>query len=345
VLLVGGLFAAGCVGDSDTSASVVAEEFDESPARTESAGTESAGTESAGTALAGTALAGTVPAEPAGTEPSSTAPAEPAGTEPSSTEPAIDDPQPVNPELRDGGPLELIFRDEFDTGSLADVWTTCYWWQLDGGCTIAGNDEQQWYQPDAVAVGVDGLELTVRREEQRTSEGDRLPYTSGMVSTGHVDSKVEDFGFAFTYGIVEARIRLPEGAGLWPAVWLLSADRTSRPEIDAMEWYGSRPDETTSHVHATVDGEAQSEGIDYTFDRSLAGAWHEIAVDWSAERVAFYFDGVEIGRVDDDALVPDSPMYLIMNLAAGGLAGDVDESALPQSMLVDYIRVWQEIGT
>ncbi|NND73744.1 MAG: glycoside hydrolase family 16 protein [Ilumatobacter sp.] len=249
--------------------------------------------------------------------------------------------------VADAHELELVLYEPFDDEELDAIWTTCYWWQVDGGCTISSNDEQQWYRPEAVTVADGSLRLEVTADPQRTTDGDVLPYRSGMISSGHVDHHdIDEPGYAFTYGVVETRIRLPEGDGMWPAVWLLSADRTSLPEIDLLEWYGSRPTMVTSHVHQRIDDERSSARVEITSDEPLGGGWHDVAVDWAPDRVVFYLDGVETGRVVDPELIPHSPMYLIINLAAGGAnAGDVDESVLPQTLLVDDVRIWQRGGS
>lgn len=239
---------------------------------------------------------------------------------------------------------ELAFADDFDGSDLANSWTTCYWWQVDGGCTIASNDELQWYQPEAVSVKGGALELRATADPQETTDGDVLPYRSGVVTTGHVDNDVDELGYAFTYGYVEARIQLPEGDGLWPAVWLLSADRTSLPEIDLFEWYGSRSTIATSHVHQRVNGERASERVDVILTET-SDDWHMVAALWTPESVTFFLDGVETGQVTDPELIPATPMYVIINLALGGPAGDVDDNALPRSFRVDHVRVWQKAGT
>jgi beta-glucanase (GH16 family) len=241
---------------------------------------------------------------------------------------------PVGPEG-----YELVFSSEFDE-SLGDEWSTCYWWQVDGGCTIETNGEQQWYRPEGVNVADGVVTLTAEEIDQTTTDGSTLPLRSGMISTGHVDNDVDDPGFAFTYGYVEARVRLPEADGTWPAVWLLSADRTSLPEIDIMEWYGSRPEAVTAHVHQRIDDERASQRIDLDVD-DVAGEWHTVAVDWQEDHIEFFFDDVSMGIVDDADLIPDTPLYLIINLAMGGRAGDVDVDALPQTFAIDWIRVWQ----
>lgn len=253
-------------------------------------------------------------------------------------------PEPQAPVVT-GEQWRLVFSDEFERDGLGEIWRTCHWWQTDGGCTIASNDELQWYRPEAVGLADGSLVLTAEPVPQRTSAGDTLPYRSGMVTTGARSShRSEAPSFAFTYGFVEARVRMPVGAGLWPAVWMLSADNRSLPEIDIMEWYGIRPDRVTMHVHQRVDGAERAQRVDIRTG-DISGTWHVFGMHWSPEAVVFYVDGVEAGRVTDPALVPNTPMYLLLNLAVGGgQAGTPDPAAFPASFAIDYVRVWQSIG-
>jgi len=245
------------------------------------------------------------------------------------------------PLLTDERGWELVFDDQFNGDDLDSRWTTCYWWQTDGGCTISSNDEQQWYQPDGVRVADGVLQLTASAIPQRTTDGTRLPYQSGMVSTGPVGNEGDTAGFTFTYGYVEATVRMPTAEGTWPAVWLLSADRTSLPEIDIVENYGSRPGRFTSRVHQRVDGSGESEGIEST-ERSRQTGWHTVGVLWTPTSVEFFVDDVSTGSITDSALIPQTPMYLIINLAMGGQAGSVDDAALPQRFEIEAVRVWQQ---
>lgn len=234
---------------------------------------------------------------------------------------------------------ELTFEDQFDGDSLGSSWTTCYWWQVDGGCTIASNDELEWYRPEGVSVADGVLRLEASANPQVSTDGVALPYRSGMASTGPPDDNESAAGFTFTFGYVEATVRLPDGAGTWPAVWLLSADRTSLPEIDILEHYGNEST-ITSRVHQRIDGEGQSQGLESALSPTADG-WHRVGVLWTEDRVEFYLDDILTGIVDDPQLVPQTPMYLIVNLAMGGQAGSVDDQALPQHFDIDRIQVWQ----
>lgn len=262
---------------------------------------------------------------------------------------AVDDTASVVPDLVDVLPAaissaatdwDVVFDEPFDGSELGPQWTTCFWWQVDGGCTIASNDELEWYRPEGVRVSGGVLELTATADPQTSTDGVSLPYRSGMASTGQPDDDESTVGFDFTYGYVEAIVRLPDGAGTWPAVWLLSADRTSLPEIDIVEYYGNEST-ITSHVHQRVDGDRRSQRVEAALVPTADG-WHRVAVLWDAQRVDFYLDDVLTGSIDDPALVPHTPMYLIVNLAMGGRAGTVDDQSLPQHFEIDRIRVWQQ---
>ena len=187
------------------------------------------------------------------------------------------------PQLRvaTGEEWMMVFADEFDRADLGDMWRTCHWWQTDGGCTIVTNNELEWYRPEAVSLSEGTLVLTAEAIEQRTTDGGTLPYRSGMVTTGPRTSRGDQASsFAFTYGFVEARVRMPVGAGLWPAIWMLSADKESVPEIDIMEWYGSQPTRVTMNVHQRVDGtKRQNRVVEYTTD--ISGGWHVFGMRWT----------------------------------------------------------------
>jgi beta-glucanase (GH16 family) len=242
---------------------------------------------------------------------------------------------------------ELLFSDEFDGTSLdPDKWTTCYWWG-DGGCTISSNEELEWYQPGNVLVE-DGLLKLRAKEEQIQVENDDgsftvYDYTSGVVTTGRSDYRTSSPArFLFEYGYAEIRARVPEGKGMWPAFWILPADHNSKPEIDVMENYG---DETSIHrmnFHfinndGDVDKDGERwEGPDFSAD------FHTYAVDWRPNAIIWYVDGIERWRYTDKRYIPKEPMYLLLNLAVGGIGPGAPDSSttFPIDYEIDYVRVW-----
>ncbi len=237
------------------------------------------------------------------------------------------------------GKWKLVLDDDFDSDVLdTDIWNTCHWWGPDG-CTIASNDELQWYQPDQVSVSDGHLMLTADERSVRGSDGRRYEYVSGMVTTGpHEDGR--SARVEITYGRVEARVRTPTGTGLWSALWMLPSDTDSRPEIDIMEALGNNPGELLFHLHPM---DRDQDSPDHRMnDDSLTRGWHDIAIDWEPGVVRWFVDGTNVWTVEGD-MVPDEPMYLVANLAVGGVypGAPNDDTKFPAQFEIDRVRMWQ----
>jgi beta-glucanase (GH16 family) len=145
---------------------------------------------------------------------------------------------------------------------------------------------------------------------------------------------------AFTYGRVETRLRVPAGRGLWSAVWLLPASRESVPEIDMLEVLGQDPSEVLMHLHPK-NQRVESPSKEYRLSGpSLSEDWHTIRLDWLAGRLDFFVDGVRVWRVTGRH-VPDEPMYVVLNLAVGGVyPGPPDsDTRFPATFSIDYLRI------
>jgi beta-glucanase (GH16 family) len=239
----------------------------------------------------------------------------------------------------------LVWSDEFDgaAGSPADPAT----WQPEVGGHGWGNEELQYYSDSTENAALDGagnLAIVARRVDPRLrGRVEGCEYSSArLVSKGRV---------GFSHGLVQARIRLPRGRGIWPAFWMLGQDidEVGWPhcgEIDVMENFGTNP----AVVHGTVHGPGYSgaAGItaSYRADVALADAFHVYAVHWEPDRIRWYLDHRLYATVTPDDLrgnrwVFDHEFYLLLNVAVGGtLSVDPDPSAaFPQAMLVDYVRV------
>jgi beta-glucanase (GH16 family) len=252
---------------------------------------------------------------------------------------------PLTASQNDKSSWSLVFHDEFNGDHLdTSLWVTCYWWDKDG-CTNLGNRELEWYQPGNVIVQNGVLKLEARKESIRASDGRTYPYTSGMVTTGRsVYEQSGRLGFAFQYGYVEVRARIPKGKGLWPAIWLLPTTHESRPEIDIMEVLGH---ETTvvhmnMHYQRPGGGRGRTAGSWTTWD--LSTSWHTYAVEWRPDAVIWYIDGKPRRAVTDTSIIPATPMYLILNLAVGGNwpGAPNDATPFPSSFQIDYVRIWMD---
>lgn len=245
-----------------------------------------------------------------------------------------------NPVAPTGG--QLIWSDEFEgaTGSPPDPLK----WRFDVG-TDWGNAQLEYdtARPENVSQdGIGRLAITARQESYLGRA-----YTSARINTRGL--------FSQRYGRFEARIRLPIGQGIWPAFWLLGADidQVGWPacgEIDIMEYRGQQP----TVVHGSLHGPGYSGGNAITRlyrlpdGENFVEGFHVFAVEWDPSRIAFSVDGTTYQVVTaNDVLaqgrwVFDHPFFLVLNVAVGGsFVGPPDETTpLPQSMLVDYVRVF-----
>jgi beta-glucanase (GH16 family) len=249
---------------------------------------------------------------------------------------------------------KLIWNDEFDgpVGSSPDPGK----WQFNLGGGGWGNQEWQYYtnRPENAALDGEGsLVITARQIDQ--AEASQLScwygpcrFTSARLLTAK--------HFEFTYGRVEARIKVPFGQGLWPAFWMLGANISTAGwpdcgEIDIMENIGREP----STVHGTVHGSGYTGagGISAAFSlpdgETFADNYHVFAVEWEPESIRWLLDGELYATVDkgqfsaDQPWVFDHPFFILLNVAVGGIwPGYPDEtSPFPQEMRVDYVRVYQ----
>ena len=234
----------------------------------------------------------------------------------------------------DGSGFRELLDENFDGHTLnSAAWNTCYPW----GCTIASNDEQQWYQRSQVTVADGELRLTAEARPTRASDGSWFPYRSGMISSGPAEPGGGPT-LAFTYGTVEARLRIPAGKGLWSALWLLPAFGDSRPEVDIVEILG---DDTRVSYHTLQRENRRSkpfQGVRRGAD--LADGWHVYRLVWLPQTLLWYVDGALVHSVHDDE-VPDEPMYVIADLAVGGSwpGSPNRRTRFPASMTIDYLRI------
>jgi beta-glucanase (GH16 family) len=145
---------------------------------------------------------------------------------------------------------------------------------------------------------------------------------------------------AFTYGTVDARVWVPDGKGLWSAMWLLPASQESRREIEVFEILGNDPTTSIMHLHpsdrsaASPAKTAKLPGVDFS------QGWHDFRLDWRPRSLTFTIDGHRVLRLTGRQ-VPDKPMYLIIDLAVGGdYPGDPSwATRFPATLAVDRVTI------
>lgn len=248
----------------------------------------------------------------------------------------------------------LVWSDEFDGAAGARV--DAGKWVTETGGHGWGNQELQYYTDRAVNALLSGdghLVITARRETYTGPEGTTRQYTSARLKT--------QGRFEQAYGRFEARLQVPRGQGIWPAFWMLGADigTVGWPrcgELDVMENIGKEP----ATVHGTLHGPGYSggQGIGAAFSlpggQRFADGFHDFAVEWDRDPAAirWYVDG-KLYQTRTPTDLPagarwafDHPFFLLLNVAVGGSwPGNPDATTeLPQTMKVDYVRVFVQEG-
>ena len=151
-----------------------------------------------------------------------------------------------------------------------------------------------------------------------TKDGQKFDFISGRINTRNkVDVK---------YGSISARIKLTDGAGLWPAWWMLGKGNWPETgEIDIMEYIGEK-DWASAAVHGTgYSGDAGLVNRRYFPTDNDITQWHIYAVDWTPDSLIFKYDGVPMFRVTKPMTqffgtwAFDNPKFLILNFAVGGV--------------------------
>ena len=242
----------------------------------------------------------------------------------------------------------LVWSDEFD-GTTLDPSK----WGYDTSRNKEGwyNGELQYYgaRPENVRVGNGQLIIEARREtlnaRQYPDYGGQS-YTSGKILT---KGKA-----AWTYGYYVVRAKLPCARGTWPAIWLMPEGNYTWPdggEIDLMEHVGSQPEVVHGTVHSALF--VHSKGTQRGAELKVPGncdAFHNYELEWTPGSIRIGVDGRAYMKVLNNQPGGDGswpfhhPFHLILNLAMGGNwagAKGMDDAALPQQMLVDYVRVYQ----
>lgn len=255
----------------------------------------------------------------------------------------IPTPEPVAAEPGEG--WELVWSDEFD-GDAIDPAN----WAFELGGWGWGNGEAQFYTDRPENARVENGLLVI---EARLEKFEDKYYTSSRL----VSQDLQEF----QYGRIEARMKVPPGAGLWPAFWMLGSEFSRNPddpfdsnwpqagEVDIMEYLGREPDLVMGTVHGP--GYSGAGGITRwnRQDFPIADEFHTYAIEWKEDEITWFFDDEPYFTltpevVGDREWVFNQPFFLLLNLAVGGnFAGTIGlDTKFPANLYVDYVRVYQQ---
>lgn len=250
---------------------------------------------------------------------------------------------------------KLVWADEFDYSGPPDPSK----WTCEEG--FLRNRELHLYTPsERKNVWVENGMLIIEARKERVKnpaydQGDTDDWKKSRKYAEYTSASITTRGKAcWRYGRVEVRAKIPSGKGMWPAIWMLGANRNECGwpdcgEIDIMENVGHEPDliygtvhtRAYNHVLGTQKGERIQVPAPYE-------DFHVYAVDWNSERIDFlvdqakYFSFANEG-MGTDAWPFDGEHYLILNIAVGGSWGGaegIDNAIFPQRFCIDYVRVY-----
>ncbi len=251
---------------------------------------------------------------------------------------------------------DLVWSDEFNTNGAVNSDNWFHQTQLPGG-TGWFNGEVQHYTNQSANSFVDAGALSiVAKKEFYIDQGVSKQYTSARLNSK----------YAFKYGRVDIRAKIPKDAGTWPALWLLGKNvnedgayfdnlgygNTSWPacgEIDILE-HGitrSKPDnyiQSAMHTPSSFGNTVNIGGV--VVGDNIDNNYHVYSMNWSPFQITFLLDGVAYYTYNPEVKTPsnwpfNAEQYLLLNIAMGGVAGTIPSDFTQATMVVDYVRVYQ----
>lgn len=244
----------------------------------------------------------------------------------------------------------LVWSDEFNgNGAInAEKWHHQTKFIVNGNSWANGEIQHYTNRTDN-SFESDGSLKILAKKELFTNQGVQKKYTSARLNSK----------FAFTYGKVEIRAKMPFGIGTFPALWMLGKNITETGgfwaetygtkgwpdcgEIDIIEHWGDNQDFVQSAMHnrSSFGGTVNKGG------RKIVNAsteFHIYTLDWNANKMTFSVDGIvhyvynpENKNIQNWPYF--EPQYLLFNVAIlPNIASNFTQSA----MEIDYVRVYQE---
>ncbi len=245
--------------------------------------------------------------------------------------------------------LNLVWSDEFDGDGAINSNKWFHQTQLPAGGNWYNGEVQHYTNRIENSYVSDGTLKIVAKKESFTDQGYTKQYTSARLNSK----------FAFTYGRVEVRAKLPTGVGTWPAIWMLGKNisepgaywqtegygTTGWPacgEIDIMEHWGNNQNYVQSAMHtpSSYGGTINHGGQTIS---TVSSQFHTYTLEWSPEKMVFSVDDIEHYTYNpttkDSSTWPfDADQYMLLNIA---IQPSIEASFVQSSMEIDYVRVYQ----
>ena len=251
---------------------------------------------------------------------------------------------------------DLVWSDEFNTNGAVNASKWHHQTQIPAGGSWYNGEVQHYTNQPTNSFVNSGFLNIVAKQEVYTSQGYTKQYTSARLNSK----------FAFKYGRVDVRAKLPIQSGTWPAIWMLgkninedgaffdpthgTTDWPACGEIDIME-HGITPSQPAGYIQSalhTPSSFGSTTNIGGTIANNLGTDFHVYSMNWSPFQITFLLDGVAFytynPAVKNANNWPfDADQYLLLNIAMGGVAGNIPSNFNQATMEIDYVRVYQNV--
>ncbi len=245
---------------------------------------------------------------------------------------------------------QLVWADEFNGNGMIDTSKWFHQTQLPNGNSWYNGEIQHYTDRTANTQVSNGTMKLIAKKETFSDQGVTKQYTSARLNSK----------FAFTYGRIEVRAILPQGAGTWPAIWMLGKNisepgaywqqqgfgTTSWPacgEIDIMEHWGTNQNfvQSAMHTPSSFGGTINKGG---RMIPGVSNTFHTYALEWTPSKMIFSVDSVvhyiyEPATRDASTWPFDDPQYILLNIA---IEPGIDPTWQEDTLEIDYVRIYQD---
>ncbi|WP_338409287.1 family 16 glycosylhydrolase [uncultured Flavobacterium sp.] len=251
---------------------------------------------------------------------------------------------------------DLVWFDEFDSDGAVNNSNWHHQTQIPAGGNWYNGEQQHYTSQLTNSFVTDGSLNIVAIKEAYASQGVIKQYTSARLNSK----------FAFKYGRIDIRAKIPVEQGTWPALWMLGKNINEDGgyfdsnfgtlgwpacgEIDIME-HGITQTQPFGYVQSAIHTPS-SYGSTVNFGGTIASnlnnTYHVYSMNWSPFEISFLLDDVVFYTYDPAVKTAsnwpfDEEQYLLLNIAMGGVAGSIPSSFTQSTMIIDYVRVYQNI--